>query len=464
MDAPDHKHVGPAVIADPPADDTSSPRISTVGAQTFVTKVLAYSVGLLTSLLIVRAVGPAGRGQYYLPVTAVTIAYYVANLGLHQAQFRSWASHKDRPALFVTSAAILSLLLGGAAVVLTWLFFLMTRESVFAGVSATHIWIVLPAIPILTHSLLVMGLLTMSGRLPKVNKALLIGAVAQGAGAVAFFVTGHLTVTAVLVLYLLSIGLPWVVMLVEQQRIARPHLPIPGSFVWTQLKLGLQFGPAVLFMYLNLRLDVFFLARFSDLAVVGIYSIAVLFAELVWLLTDAVSTAIAQRQLSEDADHSVDVTARAIRMSFLLVASFGVLLSALAYPTITLLYGSEFSRAAAVVWVLLPASATMAIWRPASNALVRFGPTWLQPAIALGALSVNVIGNLLLIPPLGMYGAAWSSGLSYSAGAALSLLWLFSHTRLRPKDVLPTKAELRAIVDLVRRSAQGAVPAARTHR
>ncbi len=54
-------------------------------AHTFVLWVLTYGVGFVASVLISRGLGPAGRGEYYLPIVTAGTMVALCKLGLEQA-------------------------------------------------------------------------------------------------------------------------------------------------------------------------------------------------------------------------------------------------------------------------------------------------------------------------------------------------------------------------------------------
>jgi O-antigen/teichoic acid export membrane protein len=429
-------------------DVTPRPSISTLGAHTFAARVGVYALGAVASILIARALGPEGRGRYYLPVTIVTVAYYVANLGVQQAQFRLWSKRAAPPQTFVTSEAFLAAVLGGVATALTWLVVLAWDPS---DIDTADVAIVLPAIPLLVHSLFVTSFLTLAGELPLTNIARLLGAAAQTGGAVILFAFDKLTVEAVLLLYLISIVAPWLILIGRLRRIARPTFPVPWRFAVGQLRLGIQIWPYILFSYLNMRLDVFFVAAYLDIAHVGLYSVAVIFGELLWLGTDSVTSAIAERQGNAPEEEALDVTLRAVRMNVVLALVLGVLIAVASWPLIRLLFGIRFIPAAKVVVILVPAAMAMAVWRPLAAALLRFASPWVQPSVAVTALAVNVVANIVLIPARGIVGAGLASLLSYACGAILAAIIFVRTTEADLTQLVPRKAELRQLIALIRR-------------
>ena len=396
------------------------PRISYLGAHTFAARMVIYASGFASSVLIARALGPEGRGLYLLPVTIVTIAAMVGSLGVEPAQVRLWAHRRASRDQFETAAAVLAAGLGIAAAALAWGFYQLGRPTLFEDVEPIDVAIVIALLPIWIHSNLVRSLLVLSGRLTTANVALVIGDLARSGGIVLLYLTVGLDVEVVLLMFGVLIVTPWILMTASPARTGRVRRPVPWPLIRSELRLGIQIAPYAVFLFLNLRLDIFLLAGRFGPADVGIYSIAVLLSELVWLATDSLAASIKERQANAPLHEAMDVTARAVRMNLLIAIAGGVVLALIAPVMIDVLYGDGFSAAAPVVWALAPAAAAMAVWRTVAVALIRFEKPWLPPLVGLIAMAVNVIANLLLIPSLGLIGAGLASLASYGCGAALS--------------------------------------------
>lgn len=405
------------------------------------------------SLLIVRALGPSGRGAYYVPITLVTVAYYFANLGTDQAQYRLWSRREVEGSQLFANSFFLAAALGALAAVASFIVFHSFADSAFAGIQSKHIYIALTALPFLIHSLLLTGLLVLRRHLPVVNRAALITAAVQCAGVGGLWSVGHLTVESVLVLFVAAAILQWILLLT-------PLLSLFGfvrassAVLLRQLRLGVILMPYVILAYLNLRLDVFFVSRYRGLAAVGFYSVAVVFAELVWLATDSLSTVVTERQANARSREAHEVTQLAVRMNLLIAAVLAVAIAVAAWPLVPLLYGDRFSVAVEAIWILLPGATAMALWRTVGAINLREGGPHLQPLTAGAAVAVNVVGNVLLVPSYGIAGAAWASLISYLTGALLSSVIFIRLTDSHVSALLPRASDIRTLTGFVRNASR----------
>jgi O-antigen/teichoic acid export membrane protein len=403
-------------------------------------------------VLIARSLGPAGRGAYFLPVTIVGVSAVLASLGTGQAQFRLWSRRAASPDHFVT-----------AGVAITFISTFVALGGVYLLVSVFRLWspselrveylaIALLALPASMHLARSGNLLALNHDFRGINRARAVGAVVQAVGTAVLFALDRLTVTGVLVMYVLSIATPAMLIALWTRSVGHFRFPIPWSFIREYFKLGMQLGPTGILIYLSLRLDVFFIARYESTESVGLYSVAVTVAELVWLITEGLRFAVSERQANASETEAIDVTYRAARMTIILSVGVASAIAAAAPLLIPGLFGSAFAPAVSSTWILLPATICMAIWRSMTNAFVRFARPRVSSAIAVAALTTNVLGNVVLIPRLGFEGAAWASLLGYATGAVLAcglLVRISDDSLLR---LIPRISDVRRLTDLLRLS------------
>src|SRR5439155_22499965 len=115
---------------------------------------------------------------------------------------------------------------------------------------------------------------------------------------------------------------------------------------------------------------------------------------------------------------------RVAAQSVLLALGPAVVFSVFAQPLLTFLFGARYAVAAPIVVVLmvstLPGAAAVAI-----QGLTAITDPRRFAAATAGTLGLNVIANLILIPPFAGLGAAWANVISqtFLAGAYYWALW-----------------------------------------
>ncbi len=418
--------------------------ISSVSARTLVTRVATYALAFVTSTALARVLGADGRGRYYVPVALVTVAYYVINLGTEQAQLRMWSRREASPNQLLSSGLILGLGLGSLAAILLLVAYSRDLVPFLSPLGFRSVLIPLIALPFMTHGLLLTGFLLLGGGIQRVNRAMLTGAVFQLLGTIGLLVTDSVTVRNALLLFLAGVLIPWALMFRVATQLAR-LVRVRWADLLDQMRLGVRVAPHIIFGHLNLRVDVLILAHLAGAKAVGVYSIGVLFAELVWLPSDALLQAATRHQTNDRPEDAISVTIRAARMTLLLAVAIAIGIAIAAQLGIPYIYGSAFAEARSVVWILVPGAVMMALWRVVSNIIMRLDPVWVLPSASAAASVINVILNILLIHPFGIQGAALASTVSYSAGAVFIVARFLRKADVGPRALLPTQADAREL-------------------
>jgi O-antigen/teichoic acid export membrane protein len=218
---------------------------------------------------------------------------------------------------------------------------------------------------------------------------------------------------------------------------------LPTRFV----KVGFVYAVALFVVTLGYRLDVLLLERLSTPREVGIYSIGVQVAQLLWLLPAALTTVnFARSAAAEDPLEHARKTALLTRLTFWGGLLPLVALYLLAPWVIPVVYGAEFAGSAAIVQGILPGVWMALIFKVLQSDLAGRG----RPAAALwvyvSALLINIGLNLWWIPHHGALGSAWASSISYCVAALMYAIAYAKMSSLRLSQVLlPSGEDIRRL-------------------
>lgn len=176
-------------------------------------------------------------------------------------------------------------------------------------------------------------------------------------------------------------------------------------------KLGLVSMLMYLMITLNYNLDVIFLKNMSTDIEVGLYSVAVQFANLLWLIPDAFKDVIMSKTAKEDSvDEIVIITKISLYLSLIIIVGF-VILGKLA---IKILYGEEFLNSYMPTVLLLIGSLSMIVYKLIHPLYISKGKQFIVLIILFIAVAINSVANIIMIPLWGMNGAAIASVFSYT--------------------------------------------------
>ncbi len=370
------------------------------------TSFLVPLAGLITAPILARALSTDGRGEMAAALAPAALMLGVATIGLPDSLTYHLAKRPSitRTALLWSSAA--TLLLGALCLVVTILAlpFLSTGNPGLGGYIMLATLFTVPALVFNVFRGAAIG--RQMWRLVATERVI------NTSLRVICFVTlwsiGRLTVfSAVLVSVLipLAAGLVYAVLLArapthldqetDDSRIFRPVITF-GSRIW----LG-----SVASMFLD-RLAPLLMAPLSSVVDLGYYSVANTISDLPLIVALAVTgTLFGVNSRSKDAER-VTLTSRLT----LLAAGIGCVGVGVTLPLwIGLLFGKEFTPSILPTIMLLVSTLICIPGLMAAAGL----SSWGRPGVRSMGLVVALIANLgffvLLVPPFGVYGAAWTS-------------------------------------------------------
>jgi O-antigen/teichoic acid export membrane protein len=173
---------------------------------------------------------------------------------------------------------------------------------------------------------------------------------------------------------------------------------------------------------LNERLDQLLIAVFLAPARLGIYVVAVTMTSLTTLIGSSVAmVALPTISRLTDATEKQAAVRHFVWITFLASAAVTIPLILLSGPLLRFFFGEAYSEAGGVTRILLPASIALSTNRALSASLRGLGypaDAGISEFIALG---VTVVGLAILLPTIGLTGAAIASLLAYTTSSGWQL-------------------------------------------
>lgn len=393
-----------------------------------LTRVLAVALGLAITLYTAR-LGTASQGAFAL-FTAVESVLLALMSGFGVAIARRISHHGERPAGLV-GASVLACVLLGLAVAAALL-----ALSQAGGAAYGKLWLLALAAPVLFISPNLAGLWLGRGRMAALARITLGAPLVVLAGLALAFLAGQppalMTVLSAWIVARWAVALAVLVAAARGGWLARPD----GAALAIETRFVVVIGLTNLVGLLNYKADLFLVEQFLGLSATGVYSIAVMVAELLWLVSSSVTTAAYARIGSPDATEAGRITVRAVHAGLLLLAVLGPLLWAGAALVLPLLLGPAYAPALPVLAVLLPG---VTVFGAASALSAWFTNHAGRPAVpaflATLSLVINVVVSVLTIPRLGMLGGALATSLSYIVAVGVGAV-LFMRASGTPAAVL----------------------------
>jgi len=399
---------------------------------------------VVSSLIGARALGPAGRGDLLVIVLWPPVVAMLAGLGLPTA-YRYWMAREPERVSFLFSNAVLyTLAVGVVSVALADLIVphLVGQRSPQVMMLLRVYQVNIPAALFLD---LMRGLLEGTRRFGWAGAARMIFFGVQAIGFAGLWSVGHLTIATAMITMITAQTSSMLLALIAVWRQLRPSWQ-PS---WIEFKNSMHYAlrdyPGGVADFTTLRLDQIVLAAMASNVAIGLYVVAVRLSEMTTLAADAIADALMPEVAASKAENRAELLwARSLRLAIYMHLVLLPPLWLAAPLLLRILFGERFVPATgAFRWLLLAAG----VWSLGSiviSGLRGFGYPGLSTVAKFSAAAVTTVGLLVLLPRLGITGAAIASLIGYSVMLFISLfafvkkrrLGLWSCLRPRWRDLL----------------------------
>ncbi len=160
------------------------------------------------------------------------------------------------------------------------------------------------------------------------------------------------------------------------------------------------------------RVDQFLLGIFLGTDAVGLYDAPWRIAAILGLLSLSLASAVTPRVASADPAEAGALVTKALRVAIIAYLVLAAITAVAASDMFVALLGPDFARSADVLIVLLPYLVLIGLSPILSRALDYIGVAAVRKWIALATFLVNLALDLILIPTVGLLGAAIATDIS----------------------------------------------------
>jgi len=415
----------------------------------FAQQVSTLILGIASSIIIARGLGPTGKGIVNTLSTFTSFVGLIALLGIHTAVIYYSASgrftYKDIMRNLVSFLLFFTMPL---AVSLAFLAPFL-QGNILKGVPLPLIIIALLLIPLNGLSTLLNSILASQQRF----KQLFIIGISSSFSLLVllcvFIILFKLGVVGGMLASWLNIPLIIALYLFFLKDCLKPEFFKPyfqKEVIKGLASYGLKCFLSNILWMTSLRVDVFFVNYFLKPSAVGIYMTGVSYTELIRMLPTAISGPLFPRVSSlppEEADKFAPFVTRSLTL-FLIPACF--IFYFLAPVIIPFFYGKAFIPSVKVVGFLLPG---IILWSYMSqfNAYV-VGKGYPQVGLygALISSLLTLVLDITLIPEMGIIGAAIASSITYASNFLVHLYYFCRLSKTKVSQALfPTLKDIREL-------------------
>jgi O-antigen/teichoic acid export membrane protein len=419
--------------------------------QTLLRSILILVAGVVGSIVVARTLGAGGKGIY--TYATVTLGVIVVPNGLVSAiAWQYTKRHRSPAAIFRAMLKILATVVAPISIALALIGWLLPEQRALVYVAV--------AAPLALFTQSSTGFFLADSDVRTVNNCQMFAVLAIAAS-VPLLIFAHASIWVVLALWVGgSIGSAVYMAVKVRGYATRTSGEDDGPIVWEQLKYAAQMGINSLSGYLSLRIDVFIIIFMLGQSALGLYSVGLGIAEMLWQLNRSIVTASFGRIARSEERAAAVTTATIMRHAFTLVTVAAIFVALLAPPIVPRVYGRAFEQSVVVTWALLPGIVAYSMMGSLSTFYTQqLGEPRLPLIFRLITTVICAVVTVLLLPRIGIVGGAIATSISYLVSFALSAGYFVRRTGtapsklfcLRKSDLIPYRSLLRVTLNSLKR-------------
>jgi O-antigen/teichoic acid export membrane protein len=398
-----------------------------------ISRILLFGSGIISSVVIARYLGPEGKGILTAVFVVPTLLLSFGDLGVRQA-----TTHLIGKKIYPEHKIIQSLLL---IYVLSSLVTVTVSSLIYYYGPARNYDIKLLLLAVLTIPALLFSTYSRGIALGvrRVKKALTIELSNQFIylfGLLLFLPIAGLGVSSAAGARLLGAvtGCINSLSLVQKGLDKNKIINIEPKLIVNMLKLGISFSVVLFLLSLNYRVDILVLERMASSVEIGIYSVGVQIAELLWQIPMALNVLIFSYSATDLSQlDSIRRVSKLLKYSLIVAIILGSLIYLISPFLIELLYGNQFQDSVTVTRILMPGVLAALVFKLLHADLAARGKPMAAFLVFLCTALLNIILNIILIPKYSINGVAFASTITYCLGA---LVYRIQYHRINKQIVL----------------------------
>ena len=380
--------------------------------ETFATRILIICISFFTSILIIRALGPEGRGLYAVATSIGAMGVQFGNLGLHASNTYYVANNRKLLPNLIGNSLVVSFVIGGIGSLILWLLFEL-RPNI-APVQGILLILSITYIPFGLACLLLQNLLIGVQQIHDYNKIELVVKILSvffiGLIIILKPITAEMIFSANLAALIIGALLSfW--LLQGKQKI----FPLPlFSLFLGNIRYGLKAYLAALFAFLMLRSNLLIIKYLLGAEQVGLYSAASTLSDMIYMLPSILGIILFPKLSAlSDLTEKWKITRDIIKLIAIIMSFIAVIFFFLGDITIIYLFGKAFQPAIVPFKILCIGVIFLGANSIISNYLASNGFPWFSVFIWIIFFIINTILNILLIPRIGIAGASYTALICY---------------------------------------------------
>lgn len=408
-------------------------------------------VVFLNNIIITRHIGPEGRGKYSIILNLIILLSLFLGEGTRKINLLLVSKNKNSLKKLLNQAYILNLLIVLLLIFLYYFFqdiwnrllpnissqllilsviivsftiLSQSIQSLFLGLNKIYNYNLMQILPvILTFLVNVVGIYFLNFNLQDIILSILFG-------------------------LLISSVIGFLILLKNANK-SKSESP---ALERESLLIGIKSTIAGLFLFIIFRGDIFLVNYFLGASAAGIYSVAVLFSELMQKIPNVSGPLLIAKTVASTDIIATENTTKLVRTLFFFNLIATIMLATSGYFIIIFLFGTAFSYSYNLLLLLLPA---LLVFGPASMIYSYFiSKVYPLKSILINLIAAifNIILNIVFIPIYGLISVPIISSVTYTLWMILYAIYFTRNSDITYKEIfIIKKDDLTYIISSLKR-------------
>jgi O-antigen/teichoic acid export membrane protein len=405
-------------------------------------------LSLGSAAILARALGPENRGLFGLALLVPNIVTILCILGQETVNATFAGLYKDKRSNLFQQSILITLFaaVAGTLIICTFYFWLPVEKGQFGRLSPQVVLLSCIATPVLVSSRALLALVRGSGKILTASVIYVIQTIILLVLLLIFLVICNAGLKAAMVAWYIG---PITAIVLSMWTIRKYVTFNPSNFSMGFFKKSLIFGGqtslASLAGFLILRINQGILAYMMPAGQVGLYIVAAEIAEGLTLLPRSISIAFLSHLANELPTRQSQVP-MVFRCTVIISLFSMSLFGAFGIPVMVIFYGREYVGSILPFLLLLPGIASLGgAGILASDLFARNKPKY-SICIGYSILVINIVFCLILVPMIGIVGAALANSITYICASFLWLIFYRHQSKVPLREMVPKVSDFSYII------------------
>lgn len=397
-------------------------------------QITSILLGLLSTIIIARVLGPEGNGMYQLIVLLPTTLNTLLNLGFGTSSVYYIGQKRYQLINIIRTNTITGFFISITGILIGFIIVFFFSDELFDGVPQIYLYSILAILPLLLINDFYLMIFQGVQDFKSYNSLALIRQLVALISLTVFLFLFDIGIVGTVLAFSIGVISQFLITLYLLRNRLQLNI-FKGKFSKEYFKNAFSFGFKAHFSnvlsFLNYRADMYIISFFLNPAAVGLYGVAVNISERLWIISQSISSVLYPAiSSSNNVDNKNRLTSTISRNVFFFSILGGIVFFLISDFVIRLLFGTEYHESSMILKLLLPGIILFSVDRILSNDLAGRGKPELNMYTSIFTVISNLLLNILLIPAIGLSGAAISTSVTYTLSTIIKMILFKRQTGL----------------------------------